>query len=919
MSHPLLERDGVLADAAEALRAARSGRGGTLVVTGDAGTGKTTILDAIRERAAGFVLVHVRAEEMETGLAFGVLERLLEGIDPGGSGVPLAPTGPVVERSVPYLSALERVRRRVADPLLITLDDVHWADADSLDAVAFLARRLAGLPLLIVTAQRPWPPAAAAAAAALASGGHARVLELEPLSPAACRVLLDDRAGAAVSEEAARRAWDRCQGNPLLTVHVGAALGRGEDPFADASADGAAPHRVLVARFAGLDPDALRVARTASLLGTSFQPAIVSDLAALPVATVDGAFEALHRAGLVGADGPGRLRFVHPLLRQALYEDLHPALRQRLHAAAFGDLVRRGRADEAAEHAIRADLSGDPEAATVLERVGRAALLAGALETGVQRLEAAARFLGDRAGTTLLLTLAEALCATGRAAEGAARCREVLAQEEIDWSTRVEALTLLGRCAYLMGEPDRGATELEHAVALAELHDPVAAIRPLLEQVVTTWMASGPGWALPLAVRARRLAIEAEPALREATDASWGGLAAETGDPEGITATVAIRRWVESPSRAAALPTADLVSPLSPIYPFAHCALYVERFDECTAALDLAAARLESVGAAGGSAAVSIFQGNVLLRRGHLQAALDAAQQAGRYADLTPMAVPVVAALRGLVLTWMGRFEEAAQARDAALAAAAGAWQLEVWAAFAHGLQALWAGDPAASDAFLQVERTLAGAGVREPSHTQYAAHAVAAHLLAGRREDADRVVAALTPLAVRHPARWPRFALALARARIDEHAGHAATALEGYEGALTALGDTDLPLQRAEALIAGGALQRREGMTVEARPQLAEALRIAEHHGARPLADQAGAELRLAGGRRRRSGDDRDRLTVAELRVARAAAGGASNAEIAASLHLSANTVATHLRRVYAKLEIPGRRMLRAADLDDR
>lgn len=920
MSDRLFERDRVLAEAADAALAAHAGHGGTLVITGDAGTGKTTVLNAIHAAADGFAHVHVRGEEMETGLAFGVLDCLLEAVDAGGgpSGS-AAGDGPVVERSVPYVRALERVRRRAAAPLLITLDDMHWSDADSLEAVAFLARRLATLPVLVVAALRPWPTAAAEATTALAAGGHARIQRLEHLSPAAGRELLCDRAGGPVTDDTARRAWERCGGNPLLTAHVGAALARDEDPFADAAAAGTPAHRLLVTRFAGLDADALQFARTASLMGAGFQTAVVADLAGLPAAGVARALEALHRTGLVDADGPDRLRFVHPLLRQALYDDLVPPVRRRLHAEAYAELVRRGRFAEAAEHAIRADLSGDAEAAAVLERVGRAALEAGAVEAGVLRLDAAARFLGDRAGAPLLLSLAEALCATGRATDSAARCREVLAQEDTGWQTRVRALTLLGRCAYVMGEPDRGASELDHAVALAESHEPAAAIRPLLEQIVSTWMAAGPGRALPLAARARRLAIEtdAEPALRDATDASWGGLAAETGNPEGIAATVSVARWVGSPSRAATLPTADLVSPLSTIYPFAHCALYAERFDECAAAFELAATRLEAVGAAGASATVSIFQSNHLLRRGQLQGALDAADRAARYSEFTPFSVPVAAALRGLVLTWMGRLEEAAAAREQALALAPDTWMIKVWAAFSRGLGALWAGDPAASEAFLVVERTLTDAGVREPSNTQYAAHAVAAHLLADRPEEARRIVEHLAPLAARHPASWPRFALGLSRARLDEHAGRTVAAVAGYQGALTTLGDTDLPLQRAEALLAGGALQRREGMAVEARPWLAEAARIAELHGAGPLATQAAEELRLAGGRRRRS-VDRDRLTAAEARVARAAAAGRSNAEIAAGLHLSPHTVATHLKHVYAKLGVAGRGRLAAAELGD-
>lgn len=919
MQGHLLEREEVLGAAAQALGAAALGQGRVLAVRGDAGTGKTTVLRDVAARADGFTIVRARGEEMETGLSFAVLERLLEVLDPGGGDLPDRTPEPVLERSVPHVRALERLRRRATTPLLVVLDDLHWADPDSLTAIAFLARRLADLPILLLVGVRPWPGAAGGAVEGLAAAGHATVHDLGPLSPGAGHALLRAAAGEAeVSEQTARRAHEHCGGNPLLLTYVAAALRRGEDPL-DGRAGPADRARLLLRRFSDLDADALTLVRAAALLGVSFQPSVALGLAGLADERVIGVLDAISRSGVIGSDGPGRLRFAHPLLRQALYDDLAPGVRQRWHAAAFTELVRRGRSAEAAEHAVRADLAGDQEAAEVLERVGRAALAAGGIEVAVERLEAAARFLGDRAEPALLLTLAEALCALGRVDDAAGRCDDVLQTPDVEWRSRVDALVLRGRCAYLAGEPDRGTTELHHAVELAAMHDEVAAIRPLLEQIVSTWMAAGPGRALPLAIRAREIAIRSgDPALREAADVAWGGLAAETGDQEGRGATMSVARWLSSPARGARLPTADLVSPLSPLYPFAHCALYAERFDEAAAAFDLAATRLSGAGAAGASAVVEIFRSNLLLRRGRLQAALEATDRAGRYGEFTAMTVPVIAAQRSLILTWMGRDADAVAAQEEALHGGAAAWPVRSWIAWADGLRALWAGDPAASDSFLEVERLLDAAGIREPNHTPYAADAVAAHLLAGRDDEARRVLRALEPVAARHPGRWPRHAVALSRGRIDERAGRAAEAQRGFDEAVALLAEVDLPLSRAEALLAAGALRRRDGRPVDARPHLAEARRLAEHHGAGRLAVLAAEELRLAGGRRRRGDEDRDRLTPAELRVARAAAAGRTNAEIAASLHLSTNTVASHLKRVYLKLGIDGRHRLASVELAD-
>lgn len=898
MAEPLLERTPVLAGLREALAAARAGQGGAAFVQGAAGIGKTSVLDALEADAGdGVRHVRIRGEEMESGVPFGVLDQLLRAL----AGPREA--GPSLERSVPFLHALSRVEQEAGTPLLVIADDLHWADADSLAVLAFLARRLGRLPVLLVGALRPWPPAATTAAAALEAAGAATVHPLHALSPASSHELLERCLGGPPPEATAARAWERCQGNPLLTVQVGAALQAGRDPLAQPGGG------LLVARFTGLGTAARALVGTAALMGVSFRPEVAIEVAGLDATDGDHALTALHGAGLVTEEEGGRLRFSHPLVAAALREDLVPAVRRRQHARAFRALARRGLVAEAAEHAVRADLTGDVQAAELLERLGRTALAEGALEGAVRHLEAAARLRGEDAPPRTRLVLAEALCAVGQAARATEACDRVLAAPGTGVADRVEALTLRGRASYLLGRPAASAADLDEAVAVAERHEPAAAVVPLLQQTVSLWMAAGPRAALGPAERARRLAATAPPALRERVEARWGGLAAETGDLRGVAATAGAARWLEG----VPLPPEELVTPLASIYPFAHCAQYVERFDDCAAALELAHERIEAAGAATASAMVSLFLGNHLLRRGRLADALAAADRAGRWSEFTPLTVPVAGCLRALALVWMGRTAEgrsaAAQARDAAPEA----WLIRLWAAFADGLAGLWAGDPAAAEHFTEVERVLDVAGIREPNHTQWLGHGVAAHLLAGDRAAARRLVADFEPVAAAHPSRWPRCVLALCRARIAEHEGEDDAALAGYAEALDALGDVDLPLQRAEVLLAHGRLLRRRGEAVVARPPLAEAARIAGAHGARPLEEVARLELRLAGGRRRRE-HDRDRLTLSEQRVARMAAGGLSNAEIAAALQLSTNTVATHLRRVYAKLGVPGRRRL---DLD--
>lgn len=934
MSPVLYERSPSLAAIHALVARARTGCGGSLFVVGAAGTGRSAVLDAaVRDAEDDVAVVTGRADEMESTLGFALLGQLLP-----------AATADAEDPTAPYLRALAALEAQDR-PVLFAIDDLHWADADSLGVLAFLARRIADLPVALVATLRPWPEAARSAVDGLVERGFATTTDVPSLSREAARELLRDRLGRVATADEEARAWELCRGNPALTVVAAEGQRRASadggrtallDPRADprrrpdappasdrhgapaaAGPDSSGPAPALrAARFAGLQEDVLHVARCASVLGESFRPGVAVALAGLPQEAGDRALQTLHRSGLV-IDGGGVARFAQPLLGRLLYAELAPAVRDRLHGRAFAELDRRGASEDAVEHALRAGLVGDPAAAELLERVGRTSLRRGAVDAAVLQLEAAVRFRGDGAGPASWIALAEACCAAGRALEGEAACRRALGAEDLDRGARIEALTLLGRCGYLAGAVDRGAAALEQAVALAAEHEPSAAIHALLQHAASAWAAGGPGAALPFAEEARRLAAHpgVDPLLRENAVATWGSNAAECGDRAGIEATLPVGRRILGDPAATGLTAGALVTPAASIYAFAHCAGYAERFDEAFAALELARRRIEDDGAAHALAMATLFVGNQRVRRGRLHAALADAGRAARFSELTPLTIPVAAALESVATAWLGRREESRAAAARARDIGADWWLIRVWCGIADGLGLLWAGDPAASAAFRDVEEALDGAGVREPSHTPWYGHAVAAHLLAGRSEDAERVLDRLEPHAEGHPGRWPGFVLLLGRARVDEHRGEVEAATDGYRDALDHLGDADLPLQRAEAQIALGGALRRQGRPVEARPHLADALRVAEDRGAEPLAEQARAALRLAGGRRRPL-HDRDLLTAAELRVARAAAEGRSNAEVARSLHLSVNTVATHLKRSYAKLGISGRGQLAGVDL---
>lgn len=912
----MLEREEVEGAVRRSLELARAGRGNLLCIVGAAGLGKTSLLRRARELAGPeFDRAQGRGEEMEVAVPFALLSSALDSVGDASAKAALGLEGPALEPSAPYLRTLRWLERRER-PLLLALDDLHWADPDSLRVLAFLSRRLHRLPVALVAALRPWPAAAERVLAGLEADERATRAEIEPLSRAAAAAMLDERASGAVSPAAQERAWELCRGNPLLIEQLArsdAPLTAVEPPSDKARSPIA---RLLLTRFAGLDAAGMRCARCAAVLGTSFRLEVATEVAGLAPAEAETAIEGLTESGLVEAADGAKHRFAHQLLAQALYDDLSPALRRTFHKAAFRALAARRLETEAAEHAIKADLMGDTLAIDILGRAARAALAAGASETAARCLSAAVRLSGSRPEPGLLLRLARAQIATGGIEAAAATCERLLALPELDWRERVAALELAGHASYLAGSPDLGDGRLREAVTIAAEHDPPAAVRPLLKRAVSTWMLKGPAAALPLATRARGLARSGDLLTREAAAAAWGQFALESGDAAGFEAAAAVGRRLASGDDRLLLNAHELTWPGAAIYKFAHCAHYTERFEEGLGALRAARGALERADGVG--AIATAFLGTYLVRYGRLEEALDEARRAEEFSDLAPAVEPYALLLKAEALLWRGEPERARDLRRRAESAGSGQWLLDNWRAYLRGLDALWERDPVASDHFLAAERIAREAGIGEPCHIPWQGHAVEAHLLAGRPEAAERLTAWLERQAAGLNCRWPRSVAALSRGRIQDAAGEAKNAEASYRRAVNMLAGVDLPLRRAEALAALGGLLRRRGRLAEARRPLGDAHGLAEARGARPLAEAALAELHLAGGRRRRSLADRDRLTEAEARVARLAAVGRTNAEIARGLRVSPHTVQSHLKRVYRKLGIRSRRELPGLELEE-
>jgi len=900
----LYEREAVVAAVRQLLDAAFAGRGGTVFVVAAAGLGKTSVLQAAAAEAQGRFDVRMGSgDAVEAALPYGLIGQVLGGADVlATSDVP--GDLPAASR---FYATLRQIRQAAAGrPLLLALDDVHWADPDSLTFLHLLCRRAAALSLAVVATARPWPDPALRTAEQLAAQDLADIQWLAPLTDQAARDLLRERFGD-LDSHTADRMVAVCDGNPLLlelALQRPSATGSGP---ADGQAKAA--RRLLLARFSVADSAAQRYLRAASVLGTRFRPAHAAAVADLPADQAAATVEALFRADLFHGDDAGWVRFRHGLIRQAIYDDLPPLARAYLHERALRALLIAGvPVGEAAEHAIAADLFGDAQAIEALTGAGRAALHDGAVRAARRYLDAAAGLAGDRAPVALQVDLAKALLGGGAAEAAAALLDRVLTRPGLPVPTRLSAQLLLGQAAFHTGTVQR-AGELFDAVVSASGHsDPELALDALLDHSLQSWARLGPKAALPVATRARTLAVGASEYRQACAEAVWALCAWLSGEPAGLSAA----------ERAAGRP-----APVAPVTGAAHwgrdpaavpadIAVWAERFPFAehllTGALRLAEERAEPFLLF--HAALS--RSDMLGRLGRLGEALEEADRACDVAELLPVGLPLARAVKGLVLLEAGELAEAGAYADPAVGPEwylATGYQLRLCATLAYRQGRI----DAACSAFDALEQRIAEWGIADPSHIPYAADAVAAYLAADRPGDAERVVDRLAACPL--PSRWPAATATAGRAALAAHAGDLETAEASLAQAAGLIQATPMLLAQCRTLTAYGWVLARRGQRGRARQVLADALQQAQACGAGWHAGQALTELRRAGGRARRIPPGQ--LSPQEKAVARLARAGRTNREISHELYLSVNTVETHLARAYRKLGINRRSELAGQEID--
>ena len=354
----LLEREGELAYLGAALSRARSGRGCTVLVQGPAGIGKTR--SARRDRViaparSASTCCSARGGALESGYGFGVVGQLLEpSVARGARGrgqrgavwcggarrerLLVIGSGPGAATHT-VLHGLYWLVANLAErsPLLLVVDDVQWADGPSLRFLLYLARRLDGMPVALVLALRTGEPGAHEdVLRALQLEAHPPVLEPIALSERATRALAESWLGRDVPEGLARACHESTRGNPfLLTELLHQLRGPGAHDGDAASVERVTSERIAAAillRIGRAGSAAPELARATAVLGKSADLETAAALAGVAPSEAVVVVDALARTEILE---PGRpLRFVHPLVATAVYEDMSPSARAGLHAAA---------------------------------------------------------------------------------------------------------------------------------------------------------------------------------------------------------------------------------------------------------------------------------------------------------------------------------------------------------------------------------------------------------------------------------------------------------------------------------------------------------------------------------------------------------------------------------------------------------
>jgi len=890
----------------------RAGGSAALVITGEAGIGKTSLLEHAACQADGLRVLQARGTESEQNLPFAGLAGLVGpvveylGALPdrqraalaGALAVgPAAPADPFVicAATLSLLAAAAAER-----PVLAIVDDAHWLDAASAQAVEFTARRLGTEAIGLVVAVRD---------GAAGSFDPARIdsVTVTGLGPPAARELLA-RTGRPMVPPVAEQLINGAGGNPLALLEMSAMLTDGQ-----LSGLASLPEPLPVAA-------ALRRAFTLRLeaAGLAARPLLLlaaadatADLAALQRASgllsLDLAdLAAAQDAGLVRVTA-GRVDFTHPLLRSAAYHTAPPADQRAVHQALAEatdpgqDPIRR------AWHLSAAAVGPDETVAESLDRAAGAARARNAYTAASRAHQRAAELTADPARQVSRWMAAGRTAHLGGDLDTAARLLTRAADLAADPCIRADAQAMRAHATLWAVPPLRHYHQLVAEAEAVLSFDQQRAATLLALATGACFMAGQLGLALETAARAASLCRHSDGIPWLTSQAWYAHAAILTGNRQKGRRLIA--DILAHPGLAGPDPAMDLLRMLC-----GHGLTWCENHETAggllSSSVDTGRAQGRLADLPYGLAVLSELRYRTGEWGQAYAAAAEATELGADFATTSDLCYALVCT--GRIEAAMGAAQECRAHLDQALSLArpAGVESITAYAAAAAGLLELALANYQQAAAELARAASLTDRhGLGDPCVIQWRPDYIESLARTGRRAEAREQLAVLDHEAAATGSRWATMTAARSRGLIQDSPDQAIAALEH---AVTVAETSPSPFEQARARLCLGEALRHARRRSDARPQLEQAHTAFVLLGAQPWAERAAAELAATGitAAPRRT-PIHARLTPQELRVALQVAEGLTNQEVATRLFLSPKTIEVHLSHIYSKLGVHSRTSL--------
>ena len=893
------------------LEDARTGVSGVLAIVGDAGIGKSALLAYAEKNAAGMNVLRARGVQSEAHIPFAGLFELLRPALPWINQIPV-PQAEALESALALRPASSTGRFAVGAatlsllaaysekaPVAVLVDDAHWLDGSSADALLFAFRRLVADPVAVVLALRQGEPS-------LLDGADLPTLRLQGLDPGSSTELLRHQRDEPLSQELADRLYRETGGNPLALLELGAERQR----LADLPPDAPLAARTSVARVY-----LQRLRTLPQRTRDALVLAAAVDGGEVPVLARAAPMLGLDLADLVPAEAAGlitvhdsRVEFRHPLARSAIYGDA-PADRRRTLHRALASALPDTEADRRAWHLALASFGPDDAASSALEQAGQRAYQRGAYEVSSRAFERAALLAPEEGRQGRLMYAAADAAWIGGLGERAVALLDQAGRHVPAPELAVAIEHLRGHIAWRRGPITLGQEILLAAAERAAPIDPDRAVEMLAEVVAASEYA---GDAATMRLAAERAASLLRPDADRRTTflallvRGMALIVSGQGEP-GAPAIRAAVEVLEGSDELRDDPRLLAWAALGPLY------LREAKIGRALASRAQAEARrMSAVGLLPSVLSIVALDEAATDRWAEAQAgfheAIILARETGQLTDLS-------AALARLALleARQGRSEQSRLHADEALRLSRdmGLGQSEMWAMAALGELELTLGRAEAALAhFEELRAVLRSRGIGDPDLCP-APELVELYLRLGRGPETAKVAEEFTRDASAKAQPW-----ALARAARCR----GLVAAEGesdphFETALALHAQTPDAFETARTHLAYGARLRRERQRVRAREQLRASIDVFDRLGADPWSEMARAELAATGETaRRRDVSTLNDLTPQELQIALSLAEGRTTRETAAAVFLSPKTIEYHLRSVYRKLSIGSRSELKAA-----